>query len=311
MEYNGGMIAIIGAGELGRAVEKLLAENGTEVRLWDADPAKIPAGGPFVEKDVLGGVEGVLLCVPSGAVRGALAAALPLLLTDAFIVAFAKGLEKGSGKTTSELLDELAGHGMGAGANGTAAGRPHAVCGGPMLAEEILKGGRALGVFASRDGAVRDRLKELFTSPAFRVELSDDPPSIAWAGVLKNIYAVALGITDGLGGSGNEKGWIAARALREMSEVGAVLGADPAVIAGAAGAGDFLATGYSPYSRNREVGALVARDGKCPLASEGIASLPPLMARLGAKAPDFPLLNLVKEVGIDCAPAGPAFARLR
>jgi glycerol-3-phosphate dehydrogenase (NAD(P)+) len=152
--------------------------------------------------------------------------------------------------------------------------------------------------------------------------------------VLKNIYAVALGVADGLGLSENEKGWIAAVAIKEMEDVAAFLKADPAVVLGAGGVGDLIATGYSEYSRNHGIGAEIARTGICKLQGEGIASLPPLLRRIeegkkvrseegregekeereeerkteGEKKEEkFPLLELVNAVGIKCKPAREAF----
>ena len=130
---------------------------------------------------------------------------------------------------------------------------------------------------------------------------------MALAGVLKNIYAVALGISDGLGVSGNEKGWVTAAATKEMVDVATALGADPKIILGAAGVGDLIATGYSVHSRNREVGIEIVATGKCNIRGEGLNSLPFLMARLGEKARAFPLMTLVNRIGIACEPARPAF----
>ena len=79
------------------------------------------------------------------------------------------------------------------------------------------------------------------------------------AGVLKNIYAIVLGIADGLEFDGNAKGWIAARATNEMLAIAETLGADKKIMLGTAGLADFIATAYSPYSRNREIGDEILR----------------------------------------------------
>src|SRR5581483_8964749 len=100
----------------------------------------------------------------------------------------------------------------------------------------------------------------------------------------------------------NQKGLLAGRAMEEMLAVAKALKADTSTVSGPAGFGDFLATAYSPYSRNRGVGEEIAKHGKCNLKAEGVISLPFLMRRLGSNAPRFDLLNLIFAVSIDCKP---------
>jgi glycerol-3-phosphate dehydrogenase (NAD(P)+) len=311
-------VAIIGAGELGAAIGGLLQRNGSEPVLWDADPAKVPGQGTLAEavKDA----DCVLFCVPSWVMRGAVAAvtATGALREDATVVSFAKGMEDASGKTMTELFNELFP------ADGKTA---FAVVGGPMLAEEIAAGKGAVAVFASKEPRALDRCRSLFAAasvsasvPAdgniqnnIRTEFFDDPFSLSLASVLKNVYAVSLGVADGLGLSGNEKGWIVSIAIQEMTKIAVLLKADPAMVLGATGVGDLIATGYSDYSRNRGIGAEIARTGMCHLQGEGIASLPSLKKRIGVMGvsstvpPIFPLLDLVNAVGIECKPARAAF----
>jgi glycerol-3-phosphate dehydrogenase (NAD(P)+) len=188
--------------------------------------------------------------------------------------------------------------------------QPFVVVGGPMLAAEITGGKKAIGVFAAslRDACMLGELRDLFSGPNFAVETSDDTVGVALAGVLKNIYAVALGIADGLELSGNEKGWITARALSEMRAIAVALGADPDAVLGTAGVGDFIATGYSVHSRNRETGIEIVATGKCNIRGEGLNSLPFLIERLGKeKVAAFPLLMLINAIGIECQSARPAF----
>jgi glycerol-3-phosphate dehydrogenase len=89
-----------------------------------------------------------------------------------------------------------------------------------------------------------------------------------------------------------------------MRGIAAALGADPEVILGTAGVGDFIATGYSVHSRNRETGIEIVTTGKCDVRGEGLNTLPFLIQRLGKeKAAAFPLLMLINTVGIECQPA--------
>jgi glycerol-3-phosphate dehydrogenase (NAD(P)+) len=172
-----------------------------------------------------------------------------------------------------------------------------------MLAAEIAAGKNAAAVFASPDEAAAKNVADIFRSDVFSVELSRDAVSISFAGVLKNIYALGLGIVDGLELDGNAKGWIVSRAVGEMLGIAEVLNIDRSVILGTAGLADFVATGYSPYSRNRAVGHEIVKNGTCNLKGEGFISIPPLMARLGSRSAEFPLLNAIKKIAIDCEPA--------
>lgn len=295
---NPSQVVIVGAGELGRAVGVLLKEKNINVEFWDANPTAVPGQKPLQE--LIPGASHVLFCVPSWAMRAAVAGILPYITPGAAskttIVSFSKGIDKDAFQTMAEMVPAL-----------LPAEQPFMTVSGPMLAAEIVGGMAAVGVFASTNEAALAWAVSAFGSEHFRVETTTDTASVALAGVLKNIYAVALGIADGLGLSGNEKGWITARAIDEMAGLATALGADPHVIMGTAGVGDFIATGYSVHSRNRETGIEIVTTGKCDIRGEGLNSLPFLIARLGDKASSFPLLMLVHQVGVACAPARPAF----
>jgi glycerol-3-phosphate dehydrogenase (NAD(P)+) len=287
-------VVIIGAGELGRAVEVLMKKKNIPVSLWDAKPGIV--SGQEELKEIVPAADYVLFCVPSWAMRAAVTGVAPYLSSVATVMSFAKGIEKDSLQTMGEMIPSL-----------LFSHQAVVVVGGPMIAEEIVAGKKAIGIFASHDAAALARIAELFRQENFDVEMTDDVLSVSLAGVLKNIYAVALGIADGLDLSGNEKGWIASRAIIEMQGIAVLVGADPAMMIGTAGEGDLIATGYSEHSRNREVGAQIVKTGMCDLRAEGLESLPYLRQRLGARAAEFPLLMLVNTVGIECKPARPAF----
>lgn len=286
---------MIGGGELGKAVGVLLKKNNVTADFWDADPSVVPGQKPLQE--IVPVAECVAFCVPSWAMRAAVMGILPYLSPTAIVMSFAKGIEKDSLRTMAEMVPTI-----------LPPGQPFVVVGGPMLAAEIAGDMAAIGVFASTDAAALQKITPLFASERFIIETTTDPVSVSLAGILKNIYAVVLGIADGLTLSGNEKGWITARAIREMRSLAVALGADSEVVLGTAGVGDFIATGYSAHSRNRETGVEIVTTGKCNLRGEGLNSLPFLIERLGKeKAAAFPLLMLINTIGIECQPARPAF----
>ncbi len=278
-------IVVIGGGRLGQAIKMLLEKKGAAIAVWDADAARFPDQKPL--KEIVPVADAVFFCVPSPAMREAIASVVPLVKPECPLVSFAKGIDGTTGKIMPELFSEMAGT------------YPLAVIGGPMLAEEISMGGSAAAVIASKNEGLRAALYDLFSSPQFKAEPSDDLLSVALAGVLKNIYAVVLGIADGIKVSGNEKGWFVAQAIEEMVGIGIVLGADEKIILGTAGVGDLVATGYSPYSRNRKTGDEIVATGTCAIPGEGLLSLPAFTERLGTNAEKFPLLGLVGKICVN------------
>jgi glycerol-3-phosphate dehydrogenase (NAD(P)+) len=288
-------VVVIGGGELGKAVGVLLKKNNVIADFWDVDPSVVSGQKPLQE--IVPAAECMAFCVPSWAMRAAVTNILPHLSPTAVVMSFAKGIDKDARQTMAEMVPTI-----------LPPRQPFIEVGGPMLAAEIVGDMAAIGVFASTDAVALQKITPLFASERFIVETTTDPGSVSLVSVLKNIYAVALGIADGLTLSGNEKGWITARAIREMREIAGVLGADPDAVLGTAGMGDFIATGYSAHSRNRETGVEIVTMGKCNIRGEGLNSLPFLIERLGKeKAAAFPLLILISTIGIDCQPACPAF----
>jgi len=284
-------ILIIGAGELGQALGGYLRAKGDAVSFWDINSSKIVDPRPLHE--IIPMADFVFLCVPSWAVRSVLSDSASVLRSASVVVSFSKGIDAASCRqTTGELLPEL-----------LPKSQPFVIVGGPMLAAEIVAGKNTAAVFASPLEITAKGTADLFRSPTFAVEVSDDAVSVSLAGVLKNIYAIGLGIADGLELGDNAKGWLVARAVNEMMGIAEIFRADKKVILGTAGLADFIATGYSVYSRNREVGDEIVKKGKCNLKGEGVVSIPPLIARLGPSAEQFPLLNVIKDIAIDCKPA--------
>ena len=291
-------VAIIGAGEIGRAIASILRRKKISVRLWDVDPAKVRGMKPI--KETLAGTTAVFLCVPSWVLRAALRNVRPLLPRTAVVVVLSKGMEGKSKKTVAELLPDL-----------LPPRQKWALLSGPMLAEELEQRRLGAGVIATANREVFQTLATLFRGTPLKVEWSKNPSAVAWAGVLKNVYAVGLGIADGLEWSWNAKGWFAAKALEEMHEIFDHLGFHAVHAAGVAGAADFLATGFSPYSRNREFGERIVSRGECEFKSEGCISLPSVVARLGAKTVRrFPVLHALSSVLIHHTDARKTFTKL-
>ena len=242
----------------------------------------------------LDGIAMLLAGVPSQTVRDNVRPLRRALAPGTLVLHITKGLERGTTKRVSEMLREELPQ-LGAGD----------VCAlsGPNLAPEIQRGLPAATVIAGADAARVAEAQRLLHSPAFRVYASDDLAGVELAGSLKNVVAIAAGIADGLGFGDNAKAGIITRGLAEVTRLGVAAGAQPATFAGLAGAGDIMATCYSPLSRNRRTGEAIGRGASVQDAAaaaggvvEGIEATAAACA-LGARlAVTMPIAESLREV---------------
>lgn len=277
-------VLIIGAGVLGTALARAIPSDRTQISFWDTDAAKCPGGGCLPLEQTVPAADWVFLCIPSWAVRAGLAPVAALLRPATTVVSMAKGLESQSGKTMPEVCTEvLPPH------------QPFAVLGGALLASEIGTGLPGMGVVACADDGLAANLLALFQGSALQLAWSSDPQSVSLAGVLKNVYALILGIGDGLGLGSNARGWLFAQAVREMLEIGKLLHADPQVLLSVAGIGDLVATGLSDSSKNHAAGVQLARTGRAQTECEGIMSFPAIRQKVGSR-PGLRLLDALEAI---------------
>ena len=277
-------ILIIGAGRIGQAFKYMCEKQATSVALFDVDQSKNPDQRPLTETVPTANV--IFLCIHSFAVRGVLNEIALMLQSDAVVISLAKGIERATLKTTDEVIVEC-----------LSPTQPWGIIIGPMLAEEILCGQGSSGVFVGNSPTNYEQLSSLISSHDLRLEYSTDTHGVALAGVLKNIYALSLGIADGLGWGANRKGWLVTRAIREMREILPLLGGEAITADGPAGLGDLIATGTSPHSRNRGTGEKIVTSGEINPLSEGYISLMSLVALLGdTRIKNFEILNALIDI---------------
>ncbi|HBR80069.1 MAG: Glycerol-3-phosphate dehydrogenase [NAD(P)+] [Candidatus Uhrbacteria bacterium GW2011_GWE2_45_35] len=276
-------IVIIGAGEIGNAFNFVLKRQHFQVEMWDREFSLVPQQKPLEE--TVPKAEVVFLCVPSQAVRPALTSILSFLPKKTIVVAISKGIEKKTNKLMSEVLQEL-----------LPLGAPIAFCGGPMLAEEIMKGQQGVAVLATKSPVVFACLEKMFAGSQIRLEWSKDVLGVAVAGVLKNVYAMALGMANGLGWSTNAQAWLLSGCLAEMEKIASCFGAKPETISSTAGLGDLVATGFSPFSKNREAGRTLAQTGSCCFTGEGAVSFSSVLKKIGPQIKKYPILRSLKKV---------------
>ncbi|MHB8106792.1 MAG: NAD(P)H-dependent glycerol-3-phosphate dehydrogenase [Candidatus Cryosericum sp.] len=135
----------------------------------------------------------------------------------------------------------------------------YATLSGPNFASEIARNMPAATVIAGRRPGTRRYFQELLSGASLRPYTSADLVGVELGGALKNVYAVAAGVSDGLGFGDSSKATLIVRSLHELVKVATELGADPATINGLAGAGDLIATSFSRLSRNRMAGEAIGR----------------------------------------------------
>ncbi|WZL83220.1 NAD(P)H-dependent glycerol-3-phosphate dehydrogenase [Vallitaleaceae bacterium 9-2] len=304
-------VSIIGAGGWGCALAKVLDDNQHTVTVWskfeeevqaiqknNENTAKLP-GIVLPEtlrytsnlEEAIKGQEILVMAVPSSFVRVTAKAMCPFVTSDQIIVNVAKGIEDISFKTLEDvILDEI----------------PHtevAVLSGPSHAEEVARGIPTSVVVGSKSDAVVKKVQDTFMNENFRVYGSSDLLGIELGGALKNVIALAAGISDGLGYGDNTKAALMTRGISEISRLGEKMGADPMTFNGLSGIGDLIVTCTSMHSRNRRAGILIGQ-GKTldealeevKMVVEGVYSAKAALGLAKKYDVDMPIIEKVNEV---------------
>jgi glycerol-3-phosphate dehydrogenase (NAD(P)+) len=301
-------IAVLGAGSWGTALAILLAHNGWAVRLWGHHPAHMQQlerarqnerylpGFPFpdnlhTETDparLVDGVERYLLVVPSHAFRETLSLlkhalqARQIPLARIVLAWGTKGLEPGSAKLLSTVAREVLGEQV-----------PIGVVSGPTFAAEVARCLPTAVTAASPVPEVAERIASWLRNDYLRVYTNEDMTGVQLGGSIKNVMAIAAGISDGLGFGANARAALITRGLAEMSRLGMAMGGHPETFMGLAGMGDLILTCTDDQSRNRRVGIGLGRG----------QSLDQVLAGLGQEAEGVKtcreLYGLMHQVGVE------------
>jgi len=325
MTSRGGAAAVIGAGSWGTALAVQLGRSGTAVRLWARDPALARAIGgtrenrrylpgiPLPESvvttaDHLEALEGsglVVLAVPSHFLRGVLRLLAHAIPHEAVLLSATKGLEPSSAFRMSELLLQ------------EVPGRPVAVLSGPSFAREVALGKPTALVVASTDAEVARSLQERLSAPAFRLYTNRDVVGVEIGGALKNVMAIATGLSDGLWLGENARAALITRGLAEMGRLAVRLGGKPPTLAGLAGLGDLVLTCTGLQSRNHRLGlvlaggqTLVQAEGSTPMVAEGVRTVASARILAGRAGVSMPICDEVSAVLFEAKPVKEALASL-
>ena len=287
-------IGVLGAGTWGMALARMLCVSGNEVQVWSALPAevdslsaarvhpnlpgmKIPAELQFTKsiEEVCTGKDVLLFAVPSVFVRSTTAKARPYIPDGQILVDVAKGMEPDTLYTMTEVIaDEL-------NREGGPKGVKLVALSGPTHAEEVALDMPTTIVSACPDEAAAEYVQDVFSNTCMRVYTNADIKGVELSGALKNVIALGVGISTGLGYGDNARAALITRGIAEIARLGVAMGCNIHTFAGLAGIGDLIVTATSMHSRNNRAGILIGK-GKSPeqavkevgMVVEGINALP-------------------------------------
>lgn len=310
-------VGVLGTGTWGMALARLLADSGRhEVTCWSALPEEIDyfiatkrhpnlPGVPIPDeirfvKDISKAVEGmdvVLFAVPSVFVRSTAHKAAPFLADGQVVADCAKGIEEGTMMFLTEVIaDET---------EKTCPGKKLRLVAlsGPSHAEEVAVDIPTSIVSASTDIGAAEIVQDVFMTGCLRVYTNTDIKGVEMCGALKNIIAIAVGCSRGMGYGDNTTAALITRGMGEISALGVAIGCDPQTFTGLAGIGDLIVTATSEHSRNNRCGEMIGKGisvkkaiEKVGMVVEGINCLPAAVELQERYNLDLPIISAVDAV---------------
>lgn len=267
---NAKSVAVVGAGSWGTALAMVLADNEHEVRLWSHNENQVIEINQFHTNkkylpeivlpelivgyaslnDALSGVDTVILAVPTKAIREVIRQIASVRKSSLTIAHVSKGIEPDSLMRITEMIKEEMPKEL---------LKDVVVLSGPSHAEEVSLRHPTTVTVSSEIMEYAEEIQDLFINHNFRVYTNPDVVGVEIGGALKNIIALAAGITDGLGYGDNAKAALITRGLAEITRLGTRMGANPLTFSGLTGIGDLIVTCTSVHSRNWRAGNLLAK----------------------------------------------------
>jgi glycerol-3-phosphate dehydrogenase (NAD(P)+) len=305
-------IAVLGAGSWGTTLAVLLARNGYHALLWGNDPAQMarlardrcnavylpevafPAN-LIIHQDLsvlAKETDHFLIAVPSHAFRPVLQMIKPHLSADALVAWATKGIEPGSAKLLSSVVREELSEYV-----------PAGVISGPSFAREVALGLPTALVVAARDTPTAGAVAQWLRNERTRVYTSHDVIGVELGGAVKNVMAIAAGISDGLGFGANARAALITRGLAEITRLGVALGGAVETFMGLTGVGDLVLTCTDNLSRNRQVGLALGKGRKLQdflaelgQVAEGVTSAPAVRTLAQRMEVEMPITEQVCRV---------------
>jgi glycerol-3-phosphate dehydrogenase (NAD(P)+) len=311
-------IGVIGGGSWGTALAKLLAEKGYPVTLWIhnsdryreiADKRENSAYLPGITlpynlipstdlREVASGKTALVSVVPSHVLRSVMSEVAPFVDGKPLVISATKGIEDETSKTMLGVLEEVLPRSL-----------HERMCAlsGPSFAREVARGMPTAVTAAAADPEAAAECQTTFTTSFFRVYTSNDVLGVELGGAVKNVIAVAAGVSDGLGFGHNSRAALITRGIAEIARLGARMGADPRTLAGLAGMGDLVLTCTGDLSRNRSVGLRLGKGDRLgeilaemKMVAEGVRnakSVYHLARKLGVEMPITEQMYLLLHEG--------------
>ncbi len=307
-------VAVIGGGGWGTALACLLDSVGHEAQVWvrrevlarkiertrenvDYLPGvRLPETLRFTPElsAAVIGAEVLVVAVPSHAVRSIASTLGPLLTTTPLLVSMSKGIEQDSLQTMSGVLTE---------ALPPRFAHKVAVLSGPSFAAEVARGLPTAVTVAAQDHAIARIVQTLFAAPTFRVYTTTDVIGAEIGGAVKNVIALAVGVSDGLGYGYNARAALITRGMAEVVRLATRMGAKSQTLSGLSGMGDLILTCTSDLSRNRTVGirlgrgeSLEAIQRTMTTIAEGIRNCRSILDLARRLAVDMPIVEQIYEL---------------
>ncbi len=317
-------LLVIGAGSWGTAQADLLAQKGFPVKLWVHNPelaeiikrqrenvVYLP-GIKLAEslqvctsfEQALKQVEFIVMAVPSQHLRQIAQQLKPYVTSQTIIVSTSKGIEHDTLLRMSQVLGQMLPCRVGA-------------LSGPSFAVEVARKHPTAVVAAANDARIAETIQQIFRTPCFRVYTNNDIVGTELGGAIKNIMALATGISDGLGFGLNTRSALINRGLIEMAKLGAAQGAKPITFLGLAGMGDLVLTCTGDLSRNRHVGLKVGQGQKLDqilaemrMVAEGVETTKSALELARKAGVDMPITEQVYAVLFEDKPPRQAVEEL-
>ena len=292
---------MFGAGQWGSTMAQVLSDAGNHVLMWgrnqsvvdeinekstnskyldnNALPTGLRATTNLVEAFDYSSI--YVLAIPAQALRENLLTWKELAAPNALYISTLKGIEVGTSLRMSQIIEEVIGTDN------------IAIITGPNLANELILRQPAGAVVAAHTNIVAEKVVKLFATPYYRVYTSTDILGCEYAGAIKSVIALAVGMAIGMGFGENTQAMVITRGLNEVARLSAAHGADPLSAAGLAGMGDLVASCGSPLSRNRTFGEALGRSGSMATAREQVSKTVEGVASSSA------VLEIARNVGIE------------
>ncbi|MGI6591395.1 MAG: NAD(P)H-dependent glycerol-3-phosphate dehydrogenase [Eggerthellaceae bacterium] len=305
-------VGIIGSGSWGTALAQHLACDGYNVNMWARRPEVVESinsdhrnprylssvqlsesiVATVAYEDCLYNAVGVVVATPSRLMRGVARALADVASEDMRVLICTKGIEEGSAMIATEVFEQEMGN-----------AERLAVLSGPNHAEEVVQGVPAGTVIASASLQTARFFQQMFSDDRFRAYVSTDVTGVQVCGAAKNVVAIAVGISYGMGFGDNTAALLLTRGQAEMSRLARAMGADPLTCMGLAGTGDLVATCMSRHSRNRRLGEMLANgktlvdfDNETHMVAEGAMACKTLLPLAERYEVDMPITEAIYSI---------------